>query len=140
MAVTDNYEIFTKPAAKPRRILKDDEFDWERVPYHTIQFGDSFSTMYQYLMFKAEGIVDENETKATASVTDIINNAMQNKISTGKLMELFGLEKDGTAPKMLGMPFHQDTRVGGNDAINCLWQFNRDDDIMQPSRRKHIAH
>lgn len=132
MAVTDNYEIFTKPAAKPRDILEDENPHWERVPYHTIRFGDSFANMYQYLMFKAEGIVNENETKATASVTDIINNAMQNKISTGKLMELFGLEKDGTAPKMLGKPFHQDTRVGGNDAINCLWQFNRDDDIMHP--------
>ena len=36
---------------------------------------------------------------------------------------------------ILGKPFFKDTRVGANDAINCLWQFNRDDDIVMPMMR-----
>lgn len=36
------------------------------------------------------------------------------------------------AQNMVKRPYHQDTRVGANDAINCLWQFNRDDDIVHP--------
>lgn len=48
----------------------------------------------------------------------------------------FGLDEKGSGSeytrKMMNRPYHQDTRVGANDAINCLWQFNRDDDIIHP--------
>lgn len=32
--------------------------------------------------------------------------------------------------QLYNMPNYTDTRVGGNDAINPYWQFNRDDDIV----------
>ena len=132
MTTTKDLEFFTKPNKSCRTILKDNDDGWEKVPYCAISFGDSFTSMYQYLLIKSQGIMDGTGDKPTGSLTDIINNAMQVKPSIGAMMEFFGLEQDRTAPDMLGKPFHQDTRVGGNDAINFLWQFNRDDDIMHP--------
>jgi hypothetical protein len=36
------------------------------------------------------------------------------------------------SPIYYGQPNQTDTSVGGNDAINCLWQFGEDDDIVHP--------
>jgi hypothetical protein len=53
-------------------------------------------------------------------------------------VDFFSMAGDSTkddrtlAQNMVKRPYHQDTRVGANDAINCLWQFNRDDDIVHP--------
>ena len=53
-------------------------------------------------------------------------------------VDFFGMAGDShdddrtLAQNMVKRPYHQDTRVGANDAINCLWQFNRDDDIVHP--------
>lgn len=41
-------------------------------------------------------------------------------------------ELDATFPvaRKLKERYTRDTRLGANDAINCIWQFNRDDDIV----------
>jgi hypothetical protein len=114
----------------PRDILLDENRSWVRVPYHTLTFGDDFRGVRDSILFRIAGNVSDNEKddKTSGKVQDNFGK----NVDAGTVSKFFGLEQDALSPGMLGRPFHQDTRVGANDAINCLWQFNRDDDIMHP--------
>lgn len=113
-----------------REILKDGDGaeKWVKVPYHPLQFGDSFDYVRDNILFRIGG----NASEADTETGRIEENQYGRNVNSADLSAFFGLDQDILAPGMLGSPFHQDTRVGANDAINCLWQFNRDDDIMHP--------
>ena len=111
------------------RILADGDNTWVKVPYHPISFGHSFGSIAEQLMFRVQDTVSENDKD---KIRGTVHEAYGTGINIDQIRELFGLEEDRLSSGMLGRPFYQDTRVGGNDAINCIWQFNRDDDIMHP--------
>ena len=106
-----------------RTILRDDDETWVKVPYQ-LGFGEVFQSVKDDLLFRTrnlEGINEVNSFKGVRTYSD------------KDIAKIFGLEAQHD--KTIGMfskAYHQDTRVGGNDAINCLWQFNRDDDILHP--------
>lgn len=106
-----------------RTILRDDDETWVKVPYQ-LGFGEVFQSVKDDLIFRTrnlEGINEVNSFKGVRTYSD------------KDIAKIFGLEAQHD--KTIGMfskAYHQDTRVGGNDAINCLWQFNRDDDILHP--------
>lgn len=108
--------------------LRDGDKTWVRVPYHTVTFGSSFKRVRDSILFRIGGNVSESDETSGRIQDNYGKNA-----GAGDVSRFFGLEEDALAPGMLGKAFHQDTRVGANDAINCLWQFNRDDDIMHPA-------
>ena len=90
---------------------------WYSEPY-IVNLGEEFSNVGAQVKFRT------NDYEGTGS-------------SNADPVELLGLGQKGEmdaslAENMLKNPYYQDTRVGGNDAINCLWQFNRDDDIVHP--------
>ena len=90
---------------------------WYSEPY-IVNLGEEFSNVGAQIKFRT------NDYEGTGS-------------SNADPVELLGLGQKGEmdaslAENMLKNPYYQDTRVGGNDAINCLWQFNRDDDIVHP--------
>ena len=109
-----------------RTILADGvEASWIRVPYQ-VQLGEPFHGVAQDLAFRTQGASKDPTVgipKNIASPEDLSDD----------VADFFGLDSgDSTVGALLTKSYHQDTRVGANDAINCLWQFNRDDDILHP--------
>ena len=110
----------TDSALSTRPILKDNDNSWNRVPYQ-VEFGDTFMTMADSLRYMAD--------------------VYGGKIKGGSVNGIGGLDNDDALaeflgmPKYIGKPFFKDTRLGANDAINCIWQFNRDDDIVHEMLR-----
>lgn len=98
-----------------QKVLRDADTKWGRVPYQ-VTLGEQFSSprmIYENALNSWGERSGGNESGKTA-----IN---------GGLGQFSGIH---TA---LLTHSYQDTRVGANDAVNCLWQFNRDDDIVHPS-------
>lgn len=103
-------------------ILRDDDDTWGKVPYQ-LKLGDTFQNRldeFRYLTNNLEGADKEGINGKNAE----------------NLKELFGLTDDDADLKLfekfMSKGYYQDTRVGANDALNCVWQFNRDDDILHP--------
>ena len=118
-----NSAIGSNTSSRP--ILSDGvESSWHRVPYQ-VSLGASFETVTDDLAFRSQKIIDvDSDGKPKKSLT----------VSSEDLQKFFGLDvEDPTVQTLLAKAYHQDTRVGANDAINCLWQFNRDDDILHPA-------
>lgn len=92
-----------------------DTDNWPRMPY-ILRLGDDFTTVQQALEF------------ALAH-----NYRVHTSYDEGdKFKELFATGDNAANPTWFTKPFFSDTTPGGNDAINCYWQFNRDDDIIHP--------
>lgn len=106
-------------AAATRPILKDSDNSWNRVPYQ-VEFGETFMTMADSLRYMAD--VYGGYVKHSGGSGGNLN-------SDAALAEYLG------TPEYIGKPYFKDTRLGANDAINCLWQFNRDDDIVHDMMR-----
>ena len=104
-------------ALSSRPILKDSDNSWNRVPYQ-VEFGETFMTMADSLRYMADVYGGKTKDGNTANVSALDDDAA--------LAEFLGM------PKYIGRSFFKDTRLGANDAINCQWQFNRDDDIVHP--------
>lgn len=122
MAITE-YTRKSLMASTTPRILRDDDSSWAKVPYQ-VRFGESFRTMFDALKYMSEAY--------GADVQGNGGNAMAANQFDTKTPSDFGL------PEYFGRPFFKDTRLGMNDAINCLWQFNRDDDIVHPMMRSQV--
>lgn len=101
-----------------RTILKDSDNSWNRMPFQ-VEFGEQFKSMADALRYMAN--VYGGEVKYAGGGNGLENDEV--------LAEYFGF------PNYLGKPYFRDTRLGANDAINCIWQFNRDDDIVHESTR-----
>lgn len=75
-------------------------------------FGIGKTTPWEYIHNSHLGEQNQNPEVDTSLVTD-------------------DMKSIDVAP-ITGRPYNRDTRVGANDAINCIWQYNRDDDITHP--------
>lgn len=89
---------------------------------------ETFASVAEDLFFRTQNLTGyspkANQKRETIGVTAAA------AFKPNVVADVFGLKDVQGAAKMLGRHYHQDTRVGANDAINCLWQFNRDDDIL----------
>ena len=100
-------------------ILTDQDSDWSRIPF-AVNIGETaFDNVASVVAYRTAhygtGIISHDDRSFTTNPESAAN--------------FLGL-KETVDEQILGRPFYQDTRVGGNEAINCLWQFNRDDDIV----------
>lgn len=97
-----------------RTILADSDTSWVRVPF-LVSFGKTFTQTIEALRYVAD---DENLDEGTAA-------------------DSWGIDyyDYSAGQKILSSPGYTDTRLGANDAYNCIWQFNRDDDIVYPLHR-----
>lgn len=105
-----------------RNILRDDDDSWYKIPYQ-ITFGKKFNAVKEDILFRTQNLTG----------IDRVNNiGVHNpeSINSSYVSSVFGLDGDTNTLTMLDKAYYQDTRVGSNDALNCLWQFNRDDDIL----------
>ena len=112
------------------QILHDSDTSWSRIPYQVV-LGKKFTTLKESLVYTRNtwgGFAKTGSPRAN----DI--NRMPGAYTPpewGSVAEATGLSKAlYDAPTRI---FYQDTRVGANDAINCFYQFNRDDDIVHPA-------
>lgn len=104
--------------AGTREILDDADTNWVKVPYQVV-LGDSFTSLKDsvaYVAAKWGGYANTTVQQETMQRLD----DLENSIGVSDMA-------------VTGHPFFKDTRVGANDAINCVWQFNRDDDIVHPA-------
>ena len=105
-----------------RNVLRDDDDSWYKIPYQ-ITFGEKFNTVKEDILFRTQNLTG----------IDRVNNIgvhHPESINSSYVSSVFGLDGDTNTLTMLDKAYYQDTRVGSNDALNCLWQFNRDDDIL----------
>ena len=106
------------------RVLSDNDPTWNRIPYQ-IELGSEFSNLTESLEV-AIGAVGPRHV-AVQDIDGILTNADGN--NRGERL----VNAVGANPYVsLGRTYFKDTRLGANDAINCIWQFNRDDDIVHP--------
>lgn len=124
-------------------VLKDEDTSWSKVPYQVI-LGNTFVTLQEAMEYtlntwggftktgnpRANGIYDMPGAYSPPSWggANSLEAAGVDGITSGLAPEL--KSSSMTADGLPIRPFFQDTRVGANDAINCFYQFNRDDDIM----------
>ena len=112
------------------QILRDSDTSWSRIPYQVV-LGKKFTTLKESLTYTRNtwgGFAKTGSPRAN----DI------NRMPGAYTPPEWGSVEDATGvPKALydapNRIFYQDTRVGANDAINCFYQFNRDDDIVHPA-------
>lgn len=107
----------------PRTILLDGANTWNKMPYQ-VSLGSEFESMADALRYLADM---EPTSNSKISNTKLTGTNLSDNTS---LAEFFGLPTD---TDYLSRPYFRDTRLGANDAINCIWQFNRDDDIVHPN-------
>lgn len=108
-----------------RTFLADDANTWSRVPY-MVTWGGRFNTLRDQLK---QRVVDDFGTTSSMHISAFYDNSDDDTI-----LEKFGLtpSQDSDGYDIISRPYFRDTRVGGNDAINCTWQFCKDDDIIYP--------
>lgn len=125
-------------------VVRDGSLSWDAMPFQ-VAIGEQFSNLNQVMAYRLamfdkhspytnDNVVINTDEKYRTNKFDpdssYTTNYDKNK---DNIADLLGLDEEGelySGPIM--KPYFRDTRVGGNDAINCLWQFNRDDDIMHP--------
>ena len=102
---------------------------WIRTPYG-VRLSEnpakSFSNLLEMEKFvMAQDSTEDNE----GTIAEWMSVLESSKLGNGDM------NKDGLADGdvFYSKQNYTDTRVGGNDAINPYWQFNRDDDITPPS-------
>ena len=118
-----------------RPILKDVDVGttWSRIPFQ-VEFGQIFKTQMEKYKHILGMKTDDSKLKHKAPTTYIDEDKnVTSKVNMSKGMSEFDMANYmGIASELLAKPYWKDTRLGANDAINCVWQFNRDDDIVHP--------
>lgn len=109
-------------ATNNRKILTDASSNWVRVPF-LVSFGNTFKATIDSMKF----ILGANENGVIKS-----DNSSGYQVTSTNALHYLGVDFYMQHPDILTQPTYSDTRCGGNDAINCIWQFNRDDDIVHP--------
>ena len=108
----------------------DDRINFESFPFQ-VALTDNFQSKAEVYKYLTENFADENSISLFSNPTQFINQQVGNRETPAAF---FGLDSDDfngrSANDMLLAKNFQDTRVGGNDAYNCVWQFGPDDDIM----------
>ena len=103
-----------------------DTTDWIKMPF-TVNLDVLSSSAFKNVQEMMAYVLATGHDPSTSEAKDIVTQLIQ----TGS---------DAPAPTYHLQPFLADTRLGWNDAINCLWQFNRDDDIVHPINQTDNNH
>ena len=104
-----------------RPTLNDNANTWQRVPYQ-VTWGGLFADLRSTLTYRSidqYGITTADRIKGYYSMGENVMNGL-------------GINNSSAEREIVSHPYFRDTRVGGNDAINCTWQFCQDDDICYP--------
>lgn len=97
----------------------EDNGDWVKTPIGGFRLGTPFYGLYEQLVYET-GVNDTPSGKQNSeSIHEYISAAI----------------KDDNQNRGGGktFPHDTDTSIGGNDAINSVWQFGVDDDIVWPN-------
>lgn len=113
-----------------RPMLKDSD-PWTKIPFQ-VSLGKRFTSLRDAL---AERMITFGVHKHRTNFKAGMDN--QNNF------ERFGIDPDSeefleespVVNDYVRTTYFKDTCCGGNDAINCVWQFGRDDDIVHPMLR-----
>lgn len=99
-----------------KRPVLQDGGDWNKILFQ-VEIGDEFATVADAMRFmnNVYGGYIKHSSKMSG-----------NLMSNESLSDFLGV------PTYINKVYFRDTRIGANDAINCLPQFNRDDDIVHP--------
>lgn len=121
--------------------VRDGTLNWDSMPFQ-VAIGETFESIadvlkYRTAAFGKRSVYNEDPTSILA-----LDEVPDDTADANKLKSMYGLEdeSDEEFNTPILRPFFQDTRVGANDAVNCVWQFNRDDDIMHPVNTIDKAH
>lgn len=111
-----------------------DSQGWVRSPYGVRLVEDpdkAFKTLMEVERFVLGQDADNSEIEANlVQWFNILNNVEQNDALSKELNVNNYTDELADGKSLYASPNYTDTRVGGNDAINPYWQFNRDDDIV----------
>ena len=116
-----------------------DSNGWVRSPYG-VRIAEDPNKAFKTLMEIERFVLaqDADNSEITANVTqwmNILKNVEQSDASSAALNKDKVTDEMAQGKSLYTSPNYTDTRVGGNDAINPYWQFNRDDDIVPPLLR-----
>lgn len=116
-----------------------DSNGWVRSPYG-VRIAEDPNKAFKTLMEIERFVLaqDADNSEITANVTqwmNILKNVEQSDASSAALNKDKVTDEMAQGKSLYASPNYTDTRVGGNDAINPYWQFNRDDDIVPPLLR-----
>lgn len=95
-----------------------DDAQWARTPFAVNLSGNQskdFATVEEMLTY----VMNTGYNPQDSPTRDVVRNIL----TSGD---------NDASPSFTNRPYLADTRLGMNDAINVLWQFNRDDDIVHP--------
>lgn len=106
-----------------RPILKDSDNTWQRVPYQ-VTWSGLFNTLRAAITYRS---IDQFGNATADRVKQYYTNGAEDEV-----MNSLGIYEYVDEHEIVNHPYFRDTRVGGNDAINCSWQFCQDDDICYP--------
>ena len=107
--------------------------DWEDNKSHgffetvfMVKVGDAITTKKEQLLYRTSG----PELKTTS-------NSLGNVINPSEGGTIPQIETIASQPATYGLIYYtrglcRDTTLGGNDALNCYWQYNENDDIAHP--------
>ena len=112
---------------------------WVRSPYGVRLVEDpnkAFKTLMDIERYVLAEDAEKNQVSTNVQQWLNILNNVEMSDSYSQSLNKDGYQDMMTDGKSLyASPNYTDTRVGGNDAINPYWQFNRDDDIVPPLLR-----
>lgn len=116
-----------------------DSNGWVRSPYG-VRIAEDPNKAFKTLMEIERFVLaqDADNSEVTANVTqwmNILENVEQSDAASAALNKDKVTDEMAKGKSFYTSPNYTDTRVGGNDAINPYWQFNRDDDIVPPLLR-----
>lgn len=103
-----------------------DTADWVHSAF-AVSVGTSF-TSYQTIMQN----INTSEVYANSTKSEAMGPIMS------QLLSNCSDNSGGLSPVYFTQRKCRDTSLGGNDAINCLWAFNEDDDPAHPFTYAHI--
>lgn len=116
-----------------------DSNGWVRSPYGVRISEDpnkAFKTLMEIERFVLAQDADNQEISANVTQwMNILDNVQQSDARSAELNRTGATDELAPGKPFYSSPNYTDTRVGGNDAINPYWQFNRDDDIVPPLLR-----
>lgn len=102
-----------------------------RIPFQ-VRIGQSFSSMNEALKYAvgadSETLAARNEQNTSNVDANIFNDYFTDFVES--FSEDTSFWEPGSGHEDNTKRFYKDTRLGANDVVNTLWQFNRDDDII----------
>lgn len=118
---TEEYMSTANTGTDPNLVgIFPDSGSWIKSAF-IVTMGKDFATYKEILEYSIKDEVfgtDGDGPKVEANMRDILDDA--------------GKTDESAIPRQIMLNKFRDTSLGGNDAVNCLYQFNENDDIIHP--------